>query len=41
MDSRVADGAKSVILQQVSYGIAVRMAVISMVIGSQSLQLQG
>ncbi|MEN8178182.1 MAG: aspartate carbamoyltransferase catalytic subunit [Pseudomonadota bacterium] len=41
MDSRVADGAKSVILQQVSYGIAVRMAVISMVIGSQNLQLQG
>jgi len=41
MDSAVADGAKSVILQQVSYGIAVRMAVISMVIGSQNLQLQG
>jgi aspartate carbamoyltransferase catalytic subunit len=41
MDSQVADGSKSVILQQVSYGIAVRMAVISMVIGSQNLQLQG
>ncbi len=41
MDSQVADGSKSVILQQVSYGIAVRMAVISMVIGSQHLQLQG
>jgi len=41
MDSQVADGAKSVILQQVSYGIAVRMAVISMVIGTQNLQLQG
>ena len=41
MDSQVADGSKSVILQQVSYGIAVRMAVISMVIGSQNLQQQG
>jgi aspartate carbamoyltransferase catalytic subunit len=41
MDSQVADGSKSVILQQVSYGIAVRMAVISMVIGAQNLQLQG
>jgi aspartate carbamoyltransferase catalytic subunit len=27
----VADGAQSVILQQVTYGIAVRMAVMSMV----------
>ncbi len=30
MDSEVADGPRSVILQQVSYGIAVRMAVMSM-----------
>ncbi len=32
MDSEVADGPRSVILQQVSYGIAVRMAVMSMCI---------
>lgn len=30
MESRVADGPRSVILQQVTYGIAVRMAVMSM-----------
>jgi len=30
MDSQVADGSRSVILQQVTHGIAVRMAVISM-----------
>ncbi len=30
IDSRVADGPRSVILQQVTYGIAVRMAVMSM-----------
>jgi aspartate carbamoyltransferase catalytic subunit len=30
MDSQVADGPRSVILQQVAYGIAVRMAVMSM-----------
>ncbi|HFD80132.1 MAG TPA: aspartate carbamoyltransferase catalytic subunit [Gammaproteobacteria bacterium] len=30
MDSQVADGPRSVILQQVSYGIAIRMAVMSM-----------
>lgn len=30
MDSAVADGPRSVILQQVSYGIAIRMAVLSM-----------
>jgi len=41
MDSLVADGSHSVILQQVSYGIAVRMAVISMVIGAQNLKAQG
>ncbi len=40
MDSQVADGSKSVILQQVSYGIAIRMAVISMVIGTQNLRMQ-
>jgi len=35
MDSQVADGSRSVILQQVSYGIAVRMAVMSMSMRSQ------
>jgi len=30
MDSRVADGPRSVILEQVAYGIAARMAVMSM-----------
>lgn len=30
MDSQVADGPRSVILQQVTYGIAIRMAVMSM-----------
>ncbi len=34
MDSQVADGSRSVILQQVSYGIAVRMAVMSMAMRS-------
>ncbi len=34
MDSEVADGPHSVILQQVSHGIAVRMAVMSMAMGS-------
>jgi aspartate carbamoyltransferase catalytic subunit len=34
MDSQVADGPRSVILQQVSFGIAVRMAVMSMVMGA-------
>jgi aspartate carbamoyltransferase catalytic subunit len=33
IDSRVADGPQSVILRQVSNGIAVRMAVMSMVLG--------
>jgi len=36
MDSTVADGPRSVILQQVSYGIAVRMAVMSMAMRSRS-----
>ncbi|MGA7981414.1 MAG: aspartate carbamoyltransferase catalytic subunit [Chromatiaceae bacterium] len=40
MDSEVADGPRSVILEQVSNGIAVRMAVMSMCIGTQNLQLQ-
>ena len=38
-DSRVADGPQSVIMQQVTNGIAVRMAVMSMVISTQA-QLQ-
>ena len=41
MDSQVADGARSVILEQVSNGIAVRMAVMSMCIGTQNLRGQG
>ena len=36
IDSAVADGEHSVILQQVTHGIAVRMAVMSMVIGTQA-----
>lgn len=35
ISSEVADGRHSVILQQVTYGIAIRMAVMSMAIGSQ------
>jgi len=34
IDSEVADGARSVILQQVSFGIAIRMAVMSITLGS-------
>ena len=34
IDSRVADGPHSVILEQVTWGIAMRMAVMSMVMGS-------
>jgi aspartate carbamoyltransferase catalytic subunit len=34
--SEVADGSRSVILQQVSYGIAIRMAVMSMALGSHA-----
>jgi len=41
MDSQVADGERSVILEQVSNGIAVRMAVMSMCIGTQNLHGQG
>ncbi|MDO8263164.1 MAG: aspartate carbamoyltransferase catalytic subunit [Gallionella sp.] len=35
IDSRVADGAHSVILSQVTFGIAVRMAVMSMLAGNK------
>jgi aspartate carbamoyltransferase catalytic subunit len=34
IDSAVADGARSVILPQVTFGIAVRMAVMSMIAGA-------
>lgn len=37
IDSAVADGTQSVILQQVTYGIAVRMAVMAMVVGTQAV----
>lgn len=40
MDSAVADGERSVILEQVSNGIAIRMAVMSMCIGTQNLRSQ-
>ena len=33
ISSDVADGSRSVILEQVTYGIAVRMAVMSMTLG--------
>jgi aspartate carbamoyltransferase catalytic subunit len=36
IDSRVADGLQSVILEQVTNGIAVRMAVMSMIMGPQA-----
>ena len=39
MDSAVADGPRSVILEQVSNGLAVRMAVMSMCIGTQNVAL--
>lgn len=35
ISSEVADGERSVILQQVTYGIAIRMSVMSMVLGSR------
>ena len=38
IDSSVADGQRSVILQQVTHGIAVRMAVMSMCMGSHGTQ---
>ena len=40
IDSEVADGERSVILNQVSYGIAVRMAVMSMAMSGQTTQAQ-
>ena len=41
IDSDVADGSRSVILRQVSYGIAVRMAVMSMALGSHAAAERG
>ncbi len=38
IDSRVADGGQSVILPQVTFGIAVRMAVLSIVASSRAMQ---
>jgi aspartate carbamoyltransferase catalytic subunit len=35
IDSEVADGERSVILEQVTHGIAVRMAAMSLVMGQQ------
>lgn len=40
IDSSVADGAQSVILPQVTYGIAVRMAVMAMLAGGQNAGTQ-
>jgi aspartate carbamoyltransferase catalytic subunit len=36
IESSVADGARSVILPQVTYGIAVRMAVMSIIAGNEA-----
>jgi len=41
MSSQVVDGPRSVILQQVSYGIAVRMAVIAMALGGTESRERG
>ncbi len=41
IDSQVADGTRSVILQQVSFGIAVRMAVMSMTMRQQDPGAKG
>jgi aspartate carbamoyltransferase catalytic subunit len=38
IDSRVADGPQSVILDQVEAGIAVRMAVLDLVVGAADAQ---
>jgi aspartate carbamoyltransferase catalytic subunit len=38
IDSHVADGTQSVILPQVTFGIAVRMAVLALVSSSQRMQ---
>jgi len=40
IDSNVADGAQSVILPQVTYGIAIRMAVMAMLAGGQNSSSQ-
>jgi aspartate carbamoyltransferase catalytic subunit len=40
IDSSVADGAQSVILPQVTYGIAIRMAVMAMLAGGQGSGVQ-
>ena len=40
IESAVADGPHSVILNQVTYGIAVRMAVLSMAMSGQAAQRQ-
>ncbi len=40
IESAVADGPQSVILNQVTYGIAVRMAVLSMTMSGQNVQRQ-
>jgi aspartate carbamoyltransferase catalytic subunit len=40
IESAVADGSRSVILEQVTNGIAIRMAVMSMCIGTQNLASQ-
>ncbi len=41
IESSVMDGNQSVILQQVSFGISVRMAVMSMIVGQSGLQAGG
>lgn len=41
IESSVMDGSQSVILQQVSFGIAVRMAVMSMVVGQANQKTEG
>jgi aspartate carbamoyltransferase catalytic subunit len=41
MDSDVVDGPQSVILEQVANGIAVRMAVMSMVLGRPPAEESG
>jgi aspartate carbamoyltransferase catalytic subunit len=40
IESAVADGPQSVILNQVTYGIAIRMAVMSMAMSGQAAQRQ-
>ena len=40
IESAVADGKQSVILNQVTYGIAIRMAVMSMAMSGQNARRQ-